>query len=263
MPSTLTRCANGRLSCEGQYAEASDLYTLVGDLERLFRLSNVSLPRAGLDDIAIEGTIDAQPVVIGYDNWSGCYVMAMSEAADAIVSDIAAHYAALPAGPPAAKEAVPDHGTPPPAGGGTRRKAARSTPPARTPTGEKQPHEAIREAALFKHAFGYAEHRGELIRALIDSKRTCRADPEKRRFRRDALRALAGLARTHADAALAVVNLDTILDAIPRTSSEDITGYHHSFDVEDLLRTIRSSTSVENLLKGLVAGTGRQYMTRA
>ncbi len=262
MPSTLTRCANGRLSCEGQYAEASELYTLVDDLQRLFRLADVSLPRVGLDAIVIEGTIDGQPVVIGYDNWSGCYVMAMSEAADAIVSDIAAHYSSLPAGAPPAQETPPAGKTPAPAGGEKRRKAVQATRPTRKPTGVKPPHEALREAALFKRTSGDAEHREELVRALIDSKRTCRADPEKRRFRRAVLGALAGIARAHADAVLAVLNLDLILNAISRTSYEDITGYHHAFDVEALLRTIQASASVEELLKTLVAGTGRGYRKR-
>jgi hypothetical protein len=48
-----------------------------------------------------------------------------------------------------------------------------------------------------------------------------------------------------------IANLDAILDAIPRSSEEDMSGYHHYFHFEDLEVIFRKSATFDAVLDQL------------
>lgn len=246
----VTRCANGRLSVESFDTPASEIYRIVFDLQDEFKLSNITRPIIGLDCIILEGEIEGQRIGIGYDNWSGCYVMGLSDAADPIIERIAAYYARQgrePSLEPAEAPAAPHSTSLLHQIGENIRQVAEKRPL----PGSSIPPAIRREVLWFKHLDQFKLRRPELEQKLLESQKNCRADPQRRRFRGPTLRALSGLIRTYPEFDRLLANLDAILDAIPRSSQEDITGYHHYFHFEDLEAVFRQSTTFAEVLDQL------------
>ncbi len=246
MPSgRLSRTADGRLSFDMADAPIEQLYPLVDALQQRFGLGEVSPPHAGLEDVVIHGQIDGQPMIVGYDNWSGCYVQAASEGADAVIERIAATL-----GQPGAALWLEPASEPEPTGVGIapyhrpRRRQHPIEP-------EHPPREVEREVALFRHMPGFDEQRTAMAQQLLQSRQQSRADVEKRRFRYQAIQALARLMRSQEDFALLLANLDAVIDEIPRESEEDISGYHHSFDMGHIQRAADASATLGESLHRL------------
>jgi len=85
------RAANGRASFELDDWSLDRLMAFIGILQRHFDF-DAGLPVPGLDDVTCRGAVRGVELLAGYDNWSGCYVMAVDAAGDAIVHTIAATF---------------------------------------------------------------------------------------------------------------------------------------------------------------------------
>ncbi|MCX6559914.1 MAG: hypothetical protein NTZ26_05305 [Candidatus Aminicenantes bacterium] len=76
--------ANGRLSFEMADEPQEAIFPLLLFLERRFGLDSAS-PIFGLDGVYSEGTIEGTKIVVGYDNWSGCFIQSFDNAGDRLV----------------------------------------------------------------------------------------------------------------------------------------------------------------------------------
>lgn len=76
--------ANGRLSFEMESRPSESIFPLLSFLEERFGLKT-GFPVFGLDAVYTEGSAGGIKVVVGYDNWSGCFIQSFDEAGDRLV----------------------------------------------------------------------------------------------------------------------------------------------------------------------------------
>lgn len=81
--------ANGRLSYEMEGEPSEAVFPLLSFLEQRFGLDS-GFPVFGLDGVYSEGAADGVKLVVGWDNWSGCFIQAFDEAGDRLVRAIGA-----------------------------------------------------------------------------------------------------------------------------------------------------------------------------
>lgn len=88
------KTASGRASYVISNAGAEYVFTLVEVLQHCFGFHKVSLPRVGLSEVSLqcrretEGGADGVTLMVGWDNWSGCYVMSLRPEDDPLVEEI-------------------------------------------------------------------------------------------------------------------------------------------------------------------------------
>lgn len=114
----LFRCANGHLSFEIEEAAPDKVMEWVGLLASQFQFQS-EMPAFGLDEIICEGRVGETKLAVGYDHWSGCYVMAFDDEGDALIGRIAEFLASPPK--PVAPAAVEPAAAPQPAPRAKRR----------------------------------------------------------------------------------------------------------------------------------------------
>lgn len=88
----LNQTAEGFDSYEIFEADSSFVFTIATWIQPAFELDAYEMPTFGLDSVYLplwQG--DAINITIGWDNWSGCFVMAHSEAGNELVRHIAAY----------------------------------------------------------------------------------------------------------------------------------------------------------------------------
>jgi hypothetical protein len=76
--------ANGRLSFEMEDKPSETIFLLLSFLDERFGLKS-GFPVFGLDAVYSEGEVGKTKIVVGYDNWSGCFIQAFDEAGDRLV----------------------------------------------------------------------------------------------------------------------------------------------------------------------------------
>lgn len=80
--------ANGRKSCDNFDLESSDMFKVLSALEEHFEISYSNKAVFESSMSAIDLRINEQEVTIGWDNWSGIYIMARKPAGDIVVERI-------------------------------------------------------------------------------------------------------------------------------------------------------------------------------
>lgn len=80
--------ANRHLSYEIAEAEAEFIHVLVEHLQQQFGLGTVSQAVMGIDEVILEVKLQGVRLGIGWDNWSGAYVMAYCSQGDSLVEKI-------------------------------------------------------------------------------------------------------------------------------------------------------------------------------
>jgi hypothetical protein len=87
----------GRASYEISDAESPYVFTVLEVLQNRFGFDDVGLPRMGLGEVTVQCRRSADTdrheavLVVGWDNWSGCYVMSVNAADDALVAEFGRH----------------------------------------------------------------------------------------------------------------------------------------------------------------------------
>lgn len=76
--------ANGRLSFEMEDKTSEAIFLLLSFLDERFGLKS-GFPVFGLDAVYSEGEVGGIKIVVGYDNWSGCFIQAFDEPGDRLV----------------------------------------------------------------------------------------------------------------------------------------------------------------------------------
>ena len=82
------KAANGRQSFEIYRATSEFVFVTAKILHERFGFSKCKPPFVGLDEVLTDCEKDGRKLLLGWDNWSGFYLMADSEAGDAIVFEI-------------------------------------------------------------------------------------------------------------------------------------------------------------------------------
>ncbi|WP_226705218.1 hypothetical protein [Microbulbifer elongatus] len=81
--------SNGHLSYE-IYDAKSEFVPVLGELlQREFGYSPVGMPAIGLSEVVAEVELNGTKLGLGWDNWSGEYVMAFCEEGDLLIKTIA------------------------------------------------------------------------------------------------------------------------------------------------------------------------------
>lgn len=81
------KSANERQCYEIYQATADFIYEAASILKLKYGFSEPKRPIVGLDEVLTEVSKDGLKLLLGWDIWSGFYVMADSEEADAIVNE--------------------------------------------------------------------------------------------------------------------------------------------------------------------------------
>ena len=80
--------ANGRKSCDNFDLESSDIFKVLSVLEEHFEISYNN--KAAFESVmsSIELRINGKEVSVGWDNWSGLFIMARKPAGDIVIERI-------------------------------------------------------------------------------------------------------------------------------------------------------------------------------
>jgi hypothetical protein len=81
--------AEGHASYEIEEADAEQVYTVADRIEQRFGFEPTGLPVVGVDSIHIGLRRQAEKITVGWDNWSGLFVMADDAHGNTSVEQIA------------------------------------------------------------------------------------------------------------------------------------------------------------------------------
>ncbi len=81
------KTVSGRESYEIYEADGQMVYEVVQILREEFGFQS-ALPIFGPDEVYVDCTRDDARLTVGWDNWSGCFVMGFNDRADPIVREI-------------------------------------------------------------------------------------------------------------------------------------------------------------------------------
>jgi hypothetical protein len=85
------RAANGRQSYEVYRATPDFIYEVASLLRQRYGFSEPKRPVVGLDEVITECSKDGLKLLLGWDNWSGCYVLADTPEGDEVVNEFGAY----------------------------------------------------------------------------------------------------------------------------------------------------------------------------
>ena len=85
---SLYKTADGRQSYEIYLATSEFIFVAAKILHEQFGFSKCHEPFVGLDEVITDCEREGIKLLLGWDIWSGIYLMAASEAGDAIVSEV-------------------------------------------------------------------------------------------------------------------------------------------------------------------------------
>lgn len=84
---TLSTCANQRLTCDNSSKTADEIIDVIKLLEKRFELEYVD-GGLGTDTVAFSLLVNGENVKIGYDIWSGIFIMSETINGDCVVQEI-------------------------------------------------------------------------------------------------------------------------------------------------------------------------------
>ncbi len=82
------KAANGHESYEIFYAAPDIIYEIDEELTSKFGCSSLKMSVAGLDEVIAKCYKNETKLLVGWDNWSGFYIMADSRDGDPLVKEI-------------------------------------------------------------------------------------------------------------------------------------------------------------------------------
>ena len=85
---TIVEIANGRKSCENSDLQSSDIFPTLSFLEKNFAISYDENAGIGLNTVGFDFRINGERVTIGWDNWSGIFIMSSEPSGDVVIEKI-------------------------------------------------------------------------------------------------------------------------------------------------------------------------------
>lgn len=83
--------ANGHLSYDIEIFEAGHIFPVATRLEKELGFESKGLPIFGLETVLLEMQRDGVKITVGWDHWSGLFIMADDDAGDEAIREIASH----------------------------------------------------------------------------------------------------------------------------------------------------------------------------
>ena len=80
--------ANGRKSCDNSDLESSDIFPALSILEKDFVISYDENASVDLNSVGFDLRINKEPVTMGWDNWSGIFIMSIEPSGDVVIEKI-------------------------------------------------------------------------------------------------------------------------------------------------------------------------------
>lgn len=84
---TLTTCSNQRLTCDNYSKNADEIIDVLKLLEKKFNVDYVD-GSTGADMVALSLLVNGEKVKIGYDIWSGIFIMSETINGDCVIQEI-------------------------------------------------------------------------------------------------------------------------------------------------------------------------------
>lgn len=84
----MVETANGRKSCDNSDLESSDIFPTLSMLEENFAISYDGNAGIGLSLVGFDLQINGERVTMGWDNWSGIFIMSSEPSGDVVIEKI-------------------------------------------------------------------------------------------------------------------------------------------------------------------------------
>lgn len=84
----MVEIASGRKSCDNSDLESSDIFPTLSILEKNFVINYDENPGIGLNIVGFDLRINGERVTMGWDNWSGIFIMSSEPSGDVVIEKI-------------------------------------------------------------------------------------------------------------------------------------------------------------------------------
>lgn len=84
----IVKIANGRKSCDNDDLVSSDIPSVLSVIEKYYEISYDNKGALGQDVAAFDFQINGKQVTIGWDNWSGLFIMSNEPSGDIVIEKI-------------------------------------------------------------------------------------------------------------------------------------------------------------------------------
>ncbi len=81
-------CANGKRTCDNEDKTAEDIFEVIKLLEKNFTVKYDDKCAAGLDGGYFSAMINSKKITIGWDIWSGVFIMSEDESGNDLIEDV-------------------------------------------------------------------------------------------------------------------------------------------------------------------------------
>lgn len=84
----LMEIANGRKSCDNPDLKSSDIPAVLSVIEKYFEISYNKKGAIGLDTVGLDFRINGKHMTVGWDIWSGLFIMARDSDGDDVIERV-------------------------------------------------------------------------------------------------------------------------------------------------------------------------------
>ena len=84
----IVKIANGRKSCDNYDLVSSDIPSVLSVIEKYYEISYGNKGALGQDVAVFDFQIKGKQVTIGWDNWSGLFIMSNEPSGDIVIEKI-------------------------------------------------------------------------------------------------------------------------------------------------------------------------------
>ena len=84
----MVEIASGRKSCDNSDLESSDTFSILSILEKNFVISYDENAGIGLELVGFDLRVNGECVTMGWDNWSGIFIMSSEPSGDVVIEKI-------------------------------------------------------------------------------------------------------------------------------------------------------------------------------
>lgn len=84
----LTKIADEKVSCDNYEMGSADITAVIEKLEKKFNVQYANKSAVTMDMTALDFYVDSKEIVIGWDCWSGVFIMSKSKSENDIIEKI-------------------------------------------------------------------------------------------------------------------------------------------------------------------------------
>lgn len=80
--------SNGHKTCDNLDKSSDEIFDVIKLLEKKFKITDIESPIVGLDTTIVEGRVNNEKIIFGWDIWSGIFIMSKTNDGDKIIEEI-------------------------------------------------------------------------------------------------------------------------------------------------------------------------------